>query len=176
MDWHLQRLISARKNKLIKINQLQGIIGDEIRAIVALDSIIWVTSEKGLCRIVPNKLFIDAEKIKPKISISEIIVDGMSRQVNDSLYFDYNSRNIRIEYVGFYYKNPKSLYFKYRLNKDSNWYETRNESVDFNNLPNGNYCFEVIAVSENNMQSLVATLRFTIKNALVACNFGFSFL
>ncbi len=156
-------LFLHEKDKLVKINQLQGIIGDEIRAIIALDSTIWVTSEKGLCRIVPNKLFIDAEKIKPKISISGIIVDGTSHQTTDSLYFDYNSKNIRIEYVGFYYKNPRSLFFKYHLNKDSNWYETRNESVDFNNLPDGNYCFEVIAISENNIQSPVATLHFTIK-------------
>jgi len=156
-------LFLHEKDKLIKINQLQGIIGDEIRAIVAVDSVIWVTSEKGLCRIIPNKLFIDAEKIKPRISISEIIVDEKSYQIFDSLNFNYNSRNIRIEYVGFYYKNPKSLYYQYRLNKDSNWYKTRNESVDFNNLPHGNYCFEVIAVSENNRQSPVATIHFTIK-------------
>ncbi|MDD2411673.1 MAG: histidine kinase [Bacteroidales bacterium] len=156
-------LFLYEKEKLTKINQLQGIIGDEIRAIVALDSVVWLTSEKGLCRIVPNKLFLDTEKIKPRISISEIIVDGIPHQVNDSLNFDYNSRNIRVEYVGFYYKNPQSISFKYRLNKDSNWNTTNNESVNFNNLPKGSYCFEVIAVSENGMQSPLAKLCFTIK-------------
>lgn len=155
-------LFLYEKNKLIKINQLQGIIGEEIRAIVAVDSVIWLTSEKGLCRIVPNKLFIDTEKIKPRIYISEIMVDGNEYQVNDSLSFDYNSRNIRIEFVGFYYKNPESLYFKYRLNKDSKWNITSNESVDFNNLPDGSYCFEVVAISENDIQSPIATLNFTI--------------
>ncbi len=156
-------LFLYEKDKLLKINQLQGIIGDEIRAVISVDSTIWVTSEKGLCRIVANKSFIDAEKIRPRISISEITVDDHTYHIFDSLDFKYSSRNIRIEYVGFYYKNPQSLYYKYRMNKDSNWYKTRNESVDFNNLPNGRYSFEVVAVSENNIQSPVATLYFTIK-------------
>lgn len=76
----------------------------------------------------------------------------------------YTQNSINIKYSASYYEMPEQLLYKYRLiGLDtiwSNW--TRITEKQYNNLPEGNYCFEVVAKNYLDNQSVPAKYYFAI--------------
>jgi hypothetical protein len=97
----------------------------------------------------------------------------------DSRPLDYRHQNIRFDYIGLTYAAAQNVRYHYRLPGFQNdWSEpTGNREVTFNNLPPGDYVFEIYAdAGTDDSRSETRTFAFTIRPAfwqtawfLVAC-------
>jgi len=77
----------------------------------------------------------------------------------------YDQNNIRIDFLGFWYKNPGALGFLYQLeNYDPEWIATHDNSTTYSKLPPGDYTFK-LKVSESNdfSNALETRIHFVIK-------------
>ena len=76
----------------------------------------------------------------------------------------YDENNLKIGFLGVWYKNPEGIFYSYQLeNYDSDWITTRDRSVTYSQLPPGNYRFRVrTSESENFDDAAESSLSFTI--------------
>lgn len=122
----------------------EGIGGTQHNVYRTQDGDIWFSMLKGIARINPKRL--DQQVIVPKITLSQIILDGVITPIKDQeLIIPPGVRKIEIHYYGSTYQFPKKVQFRYRLNGvDRNWIEgNRNEVIHYNTLPSGKYLFDL---------------------------------
>jgi len=66
----------------------------------------------------------------------------------------YNLNFLNINYIGFSYKNPENIQYKYRMiGIDKNWTYTNNNSAQYTTLPPGEYEFLVSSMNKNGIWS-----------------------
>ncbi|TNE73031.1 PAS domain S-box protein [bacterium] len=77
---------------------------------------------------------------------------------------NFNQNNLTFEFTGINFTNPTQLKFRYRLvGFDNLWRTTTKRSIQFTNLPDGHYTFEVLALNSFGLYSeQPAQLHFTI--------------
>jgi streptogramin lyase len=81
---------------------------------------------------------------------------------------NYNQRNIRFSFVGLCYSNPENVRYSYRLRGfQDDWSEpVKLREVTFNNLPPGDYVFEIyVDVGTDESRSETQSFVFSIKPA-----------
>ncbi len=78
--------------------------------------------------------------------------------------FHYDENNITIGYSGFWFQNPESLNFQYKLdNYDRDWISRRDHSVTYSSLPPGQYVFRLrVSDSPDFTGAREATITFEI--------------
>ena len=78
-------------------------------------------------------------------------------------YFNYNENYFKFEYIGIDLSAPHKVEYSYRLSGiDKEWQNTNNTSVQYTNLDDDTYSFEVKAVNEWGLWSEPQQLYFTI--------------
>jgi len=103
---------------------------------------IWIGTAKGIVRYNPH--FFNSNKKEPYITIARKRV-----QFNDisdeKKTFSYDENNFVIDYIGFWYKAPDKLVYRYKLDgHDNNWHiETKSLTAAYSNLADGKYVFKV---------------------------------
>jgi hypothetical protein len=86
-------------------------------------------------------------------------------ELKDNVSLEHNQHNIRFAYSGLCFSDPQSLRYRYRLRgfQDEWSIPSAARDVTFNNLPSGDYVFEISADSGNEeSQSEARSFRFTI--------------
>jgi hypothetical protein len=132
---------------------------------------IWIISEKAVTRFNPGELL--QHQTAPRLLIQNIAVstdnvtwDNVASL--DSTKFDHNSRNFRFSVIGLNYSAVDNVRYHYRLlGFQDEWSEpTGNREVTFNNLPPGNYTFEIYAdAGTDESRSEIQSLAFSIRPA-----------
>ncbi|GAB4376709.1 MAG: hypothetical protein Kow0042_23310 [Calditrichia bacterium] len=83
-----------------------------------------------------------------------------------ALSFTYDQNYFKFEYLGIRLAAPQKVRYRYRLSGiDANWVETTNRFVQYTNLDDGHYTFEVKAANEWGYWSEPARFRFRIRPA-----------
>jgi ligand-binding sensor domain-containing protein len=102
----------------------------------------------------------------PVPAIEELTVVGKKVELASKLSFAHNQNSVIVHYLGFWYQNPSSLTFRYRLEDyDRDWIESRDRSATYSSLPPGNYTFRLrVSDTENFMDAEESTLTFTIRS------------
>jgi len=77
----------------------------------------------------------------------------------------YDQNNIKIDYLGFWYKNPGALNFSYQLeNYDPEWIYTHDNSTTYSKLPPGDYTFKLKVSDSNDFSNALETkIHFVVK-------------
>lgn len=98
---------------------------------------------------------------------SEGSVLTRSISYTDRIVLSHRQNSISLDWAGIDYYSSNNLTYKYRLDGfDRNWNHVGTfRRASWSNLPPGNYTFEVIAVADEGMESLPATLRITVRRA-----------
>jgi sensor histidine kinase YesM len=94
-------------------------------------------------------------------------IDMHNMEMNAQL--KHNQRNVRFAFVGLCFSNPEIVHYRYRLKGfQDEWSEpTQQRDVAFNNLPPGNYIFEIYAIAgSEEISTEIQSVVFSIKPAL----------
>ncbi len=140
-----------------------GLPSNEINAIYGTEESLWIGTPKGLVTIPRNAL--KKNTAEPSILITDLTLDGKSKNLDSLIILNHNENDIEITYTGFSYSSRGKETYRYRmLGYDTTWQETKNRSVSYYGLKHGAYKFEVKAVSSDKIESAdVSIVEFKIK-------------
>ncbi len=125
-------------------------------------SIFWVTDDKGILKTqlkdIRSKKF-----IAPQLHIRKVEINNDSFLGTDSIFqLKHDQNSIRISYVGINYSDFEVQY-RYRMpGINDSWKLTSEGSIQFLELPPGNYSLELQTQLVGQLWSPSKTLQFTI--------------
>ena len=137
-----------RKETFTNITTKDGLVSNEINDIVANKEYVFIATNNGLgffkhTDYLPNK-------IAPKITIKSVIVDAEIIERPDTVYLDYSSNNIKINYISLCFKSGGQVDYRFRMKGlDKDWIYTQTLSANYPFLPSGKYIFQVESANEN---------------------------
>jgi hypothetical protein len=94
------------------------------------------------------------DSIPPTIYINNLRIMNRDTVIQTDYILPYNLNFLNINYIGFSYKNPENIQYKYRMiGIDKNWTYTNNNSAQYTTLPPGEYEFLVSSMNKNGIWS-----------------------
>ena len=101
----------------------------------------------------------------PTLAIEGLRIGDQNIDLSENLSFAHDQNSVTIRYQGFWYQNPGSLAFEYRLeNYDRDWIVSRDRSATYSSLPPGEYSFRLrVSDTENFNDAAEAIVKFTIR-------------
>ncbi|HET6991753.1 MAG TPA: histidine kinase, partial [Bacteroidia bacterium] len=141
-------------------NMSHGLISNEISRLAIMRNELYVNTPKGLCVVDVNQ--IHTNKIPPPVYITDILENNKS--VGKENRFTYGENNFTFILEAISYQNPSGILYMYRLSGlDTTWRSSNTGEITFNNLDDGNYKLEAIAINSDGTKSKSpATYIFTI--------------
>lgn len=137
-----------------------GLISNQINAVLGFNGFIWVATNDGLCYFKPEVLSQNTEAVP--FYITSVKVNGNSHSI-DTLQLQYFQNSITIDFNALYYKAIEGVRYKYRLKGAENWSYTERNSIQYFGLPAGGYKFEIAANDKfGKYTSNFSTLNFNI--------------
>ncbi|MDR1632745.1 MAG: histidine kinase [Dysgonamonadaceae bacterium] len=134
------------------------------------DGNIWLPALAGLFCFNPKKLLFSLKKSDLQLISTTSSTDNIHwmtiGELNPKL--NYRHKNIRFSYLGLLYSATQNIRYRYRLIGFQNeWSEpTKNREVIFNNLPPGDYIFEIYAdAGADESRSETQSVTFSIQPA-----------
>ena len=137
-----------------------GLPSNEITQVKAHAGQLWIATTKGLIKWVEKSV----SKISPTPKFSKILVNNLPYDFSQNNRLNYQQDNLEIHFLTINYRQYGKIPYRFRLN-DGAWTTTQNRSVNFANLANGTYRFEVQSQNENEIWSASQMLDFTIRPA-----------
>ncbi|MHB1107728.1 MAG: sensor histidine kinase, partial [Lutibacter sp.] len=160
----LNQLTLDADNNLVNLKTYtisDGLYSNDVRACYVDNDKVYVATSNGL-----NIIDISNEENSmspPRIHINEVLLNNKSIEKTSNQTFNFKSNNIQFNFSGISFKSLGNITFKYRLlGLETDWVETKNNTVRYASLPPNNYTFEVKAISKNNLESIIPVL-FTFK-------------
>jgi len=128
---------------------------------------IWFGSYKGLVSYDPSMEY--PWLISPVLGITSIRINDEEKEYADKIILSPGSYKIRIDFLGISLKEPTLVNYQYKLEGYDQWSEiTKNTSITYNNITEGDYTFILKAssgdgaVSENPL-----TINIIIKKSVL---------
>ena len=139
----------------------KDLLSDDINNLFIDDSTAYFATNKGLILFKYNNQNIS--KNLPKVYVTSIIRDKERLPVDqDNFVFETGNNTILFTFSAVDF-TTSDITYRYRLNENANWVETRTRRLDFSSLQSGDYVFEVSAKSQNGNWGPSAKITFTIK-------------
>ena len=132
------------------------------------DGNIWMgTQGPNILKFNPSQLMRRSYKATLHLTASQFSDNNIDLHAMETgAQLRHNQHNVRFSFVGLCYSNPDIVVYRYRLKGFQNeWSEpTRQGEVSFNNLPPGDYIFEIYALAgaeetRTEIQSIVFSIR-----------------
>ena len=124
---------------------------------------IWLAGVENLYRVDKNEMINGRSTVETQTYIDQITHKQKPYEANHNLVVDYKSGPIEIAFSSIFHKDPKSLRYEYRLNNNNEWQSTAVPVVIYEELPSGEYTFEVRAIHDvGNTKASAATFSFVV--------------
>ncbi|TKC10598.1 diguanylate cyclase [Pedobacter polaris] len=137
------------------------LLSDDLNDLYIDADIAYFATNNGLVYFSYNKKTQQTQA--PKIYISSVSVNREMLDLSaDNFILKPDEKNITFNYSAIDFKNRKITY-RYRLNDDDNWSETKNRRLDLSSLEPGTYTFEVSAKSQDSEWSTPAKINFVLE-------------
>ncbi|MBL1213737.1 MAG: hypothetical protein HND52_10310 [Ignavibacteriae bacterium] len=163
--------ILERKNEIWHIRHLgfnEGLPSEECCQGAAFrdkDNSLWWGTIKGAVRYNPRREL--SNSIVPQVHINHIWMfeQEISLPENgDKIEFNHNENYLKFNFIGIDLTAPHKVNYRYRLSGiDKNWVESSRRFVQYTNLPDGQYLFEVKAANQWGNWSKADGLKFIIQ-------------
>ena len=128
---------------------------------------IWFGTKNGLTKYNPK--FDLPSTTPPPTYITSLDIYNEPYDLNklaSTSILHYDQNYLKFYFTGINHSSPEKLIFKYKLSGiDKDWVESKDNSVQYTSLDDGNYSFAVSARNEWGYWSEPATLSFTINPA-----------
>ncbi len=116
----------------------------------------------GFNVINPNN--INVSKFKPNVILDSVEVNGVNKKDISNTKLKYRENNIKIRFFTNDYKNTKTTQYYYKLDGlSNNWYTTKNDSIVFANLSDGDYTLRIKAKTQHGVMGEESVVKFTIR-------------
>ncbi|WP_225872305.1 ligand-binding sensor domain-containing protein [Pedobacter frigidisoli] len=139
----------------------KDLLSDDINSLFIDDSTAYFATNKGLILFKYNNKNISRNL--PKVYVTSIMKDSERLPINQSNFtFETGNNTILFTFSAVDF-TTSDITYRYRLNENSAWVETRTRRLDFSSLQSGDYVFEVSAKSQNANWGPSAKISFTIK-------------
>ena len=104
---------------------------------------LWFASREGLTRFRPHYA-------SPPIHLSDVVADQRYGPVTE-IRLPSSQRYLAFEFYGLSFKTrPEAMLYRYRLvGYDADWLLTRDQRVEYQSLPVGDYTFEIQAINRD---------------------------
>ena len=161
----LQKLNLA-DSSIQTLNPSDGLYSTRIQKLAFMDDAVYVKYANAL-----QKINFDAVSAPSKLDfgITSLIVNNKpfwsSSSAAQDIELNHNENQIKLIFKAKGYNHRGNVTYRYRLKGvNDNWQTSdyRKNSVEYNTLRPGNYTFEVQAIRENQVESAIQTLSFSI--------------
>ncbi|HGY56676.1 MAG TPA: hypothetical protein ENK44_13290 [Caldithrix abyssi] len=153
--------------RIIRIGDKEGLSANECNQGAYFKdsrSLLWFGTVNGVTRFNPEYFLPDS--LPPKTHLTsirlydkELLTGGKPARGT----FSYNENYFKFEFIGINFAEPYGTRYKYRLKGlEDNWSVTQHNYVQYTNLKNNNYTFEVMAGNRWGYWSRPVTYSFTI--------------
>ena len=126
---------------------------------------LWFGTIGGVSCIDPEKE--SASGTVPRVHITRFRVfenDVRFESLQPNHLFDYNENYLKFDFVGINFSAPDRVLYRYRMSGvDKSWVETDRDFVQYSNLNDGSYVFELMASNEWGQWSDPLQFNFSIK-------------
>ena len=121
-----------------------GLTGQSVRTILRdRDENVWMVTFDGIVR------YRAPEPKPPSVFIDAVVADRRQEKV-ESFAISSDTELAAFEFRGMSFKTrPGAMVYRYRLNPYHDWRTTREQRVEYQDLPRGDYTFEVVAVDRD---------------------------
>lgn len=127
----------------------------------------WIGTSSGVT--VYNSTYDKPKKIAPLTYINGLEIFNNPMSINEFIQnpvLKYNENYLKLHFIGIDISSPHKTVYQYKLSGvDKDWVKSKNNSVQYTSLDDGDYTFEVKAVNEWGFWSEPAKLNFVIKPA-----------
>jgi len=124
------------------IDEEDGLISNEVSDLSIFDDEIICATRKGLSRILKNE--VRKSDIDLPVLISEVKCNNIQLPIDSTYILAPDENNIQIKFNVIDFENKKKTVFAYRmLGEHSDWLMTTSNEKDYNNLPPGEYEFQL---------------------------------
>jgi len=139
----------------------KDLLSDDINSLFIDDSTAYFGTNRGLILFKYNNKNITRNL--PKVYVTSIIRDNERLSIDkDNFTFETGNNIILFTFSAVDF-TTSDITYRYRLNDNTAWIETRTRRLDFSSLQPGDYVFEVSAKSQNGNWGPSAKISFTIK-------------
>jgi ligand-binding sensor domain-containing protein len=148
------QVFDYQQNTIDLINRQDGLLANEILAILPQPQYVWVATGNGLFRIPRSELSRNLNP--PPIYITQVAVWENLLPMQADYQLDYTQNNLKIEFQGLALRSRGKFKYKYRmLGLDSSWIftESSNNFARYPSLPSGKFEFQVKAINEDGVES-----------------------
>lgn len=162
----LNKITLSKENngsyKIEGFTEADGLASNEVNCVISIDSIVYVATNAGLC--VFNNNEIEINKTPPPVYITDLKIMNRDTTVLKSYSLPYNQNFIEIRFVGLTYRTAGDVMYKYKLSGiDDQWEYSKNTTVSYPFLPDGEFKFEVYALNKDGVCSKTpASITFII--------------
>jgi len=113
---------------------------------------VWFGTITGLVHY--NSEIQKQNRVEPKVSIVKVVIDKDTYNSKKRIEKIYGYYTVHIDFLGISFINPEKIKYKYRLiGIDSLWKITTSDFVDYPNLSDGEYVFQVMACNSEGLWS-----------------------
>ena len=148
------------------IRAVDGLASDELNGQACwkdFEGKLWFGTVKGVTCYDPSKDTPHDQPPKIHITRARVINDDINLSDPGIISFDYDENYFRFDFIGINISSPKSVVYKYRMKGlDDEWFETNQNSVQYTNLNDADYTFEVMAKNQWGYWSKPASFSFIV--------------
>jgi hypothetical protein len=148
---------------IMTLNPSDGLFSTRIQKLAFLDDAIYVKFANALQKINFNAV---ATPKSLNFGITQLKVNNEAYAINtNKIALLHNENQIEITFKANGYNHRGNVTYRYRLRGLGSKWQTsdyRKNTVEYNALQPGNYTFEVQAIRENQVESEIQTLAFSI--------------
>ncbi len=138
-----------------------GLASDMINTLFVDDTVIYVGTPAGLSFFDKKRLAGGEGCLLYLLSLNNSDRERVGDTAN--LVIPYTDRRVRFEFAGISYRSAGDITYRYRMAAlDNTWRETKENFVDYPDLPSGDYEWQLIAVNKFGNQSRMLTVPVTV--------------
>ena len=161
----LTELVIDENGKLVNLFKLDvddGLPSNEVNDMIMYRGDLYLATNKGIARIILENL--EYEAIGPRVEIRSINEVLLPQPPPFTHIFPWDESTIEIGFSGIDFRNAEAIRYEYRLiGQDTNWVETPNRSVRFEDLKGGGYEFQVRAFGRHGHRGVyVSSIKFKV--------------
>jgi len=160
----LNRLVKSIDGKysIFNITEVHGLPTREVNKVVAVGNVIWVATNKGVAKF--NKHDIKINGKPPTLLINDIFVNEEKVKWEPRYTLPYDRNYLQISFTGLLYRSNGENLYRYRmLGINEEWIVTKERTVRYPSLNDGEYTFQIQAANEDGIWSTTKEIQFIIK-------------
>lgn len=148
-DWHISSIRST-----------DGLLSEDVNDLLIHNEYLFAATSKGISRI--NIAEWQSPKTSPLVSMNTVLADDLPLS-KERQEVDYGVKNITVRFDGLHFQSLDRMTYRYRmLGLDESWRTTDQNVLSFSNLKQGDYTFQVKAISAFGDESELAETEFSI--------------